>query len=421
VIRNLFNIRPLVLLSAVAVALLMGCAGGPAVKETPAETKAVGLFDPDTNKTTYTFTSREKAQKLVDKITGLGQQALIREHEIKGKTVYRVYVVKKRPDPEELVWPKPPHRQRIAYIGLLGAEEENQNRLSRLLFGKETESPERLVLPKGIAEDSAGNLYVCTHKGLEIYDRDRKTVKTFIPKSLPDLVNPVSIAIDPEDRLYVSDVSLKMVLVYKNRQLVRTLGEGEFEKPYGLAIDPERRRLYVSDIEKNAVYAFSLNGEPLFVIESPVTGDPEQRFGAPTDIAVNSRGEILVVVQGGSKVVVFGPDREFVRALGGFSSTPGYFVRPKSIAIDSNDNIYVVDAAFDNFQVFDPEGKLLIIVGSGGSSEGRFNLPSYIFIDSRDRIYVSELGTNRVQIFQYVAYGDSEAAEMVTEHGGATE
>jgi DNA-binding beta-propeller fold protein YncE len=226
---------------------------------------------------------------------------------------------------------------------------------------------------------------------------------------------PMGIVIGPEGRMFVADRKEGKVLVYRNRAMEGGFGEGVLRRPFGLALDAARSRLYVTDAGASAVLAFDLEGNLLFRLQSSSVPESAGRFGAPAGVAVDSEGNIYLVDQGGAKVNVYTPEGAFLRSFGGRNNAPGYFVRPKGVAVDEDGNVYVTDAAFDNVQVFDRQGRLLLAVGSGGMEPGQFNLPTYVHVDARNRIFISDMGNHRVQVMKYVGTAPMEVAH----EGGA--
>lgn len=292
-----------------------------------------------------------------------------------------------------IVWPAAPDKARVAYVGIL---QDNTN-----CARGEAEQPLALSYPKGIATSPDGLVYTSDRNGVRVFDAKKARMSPFADQAPNQARNARGLAVAPDGRVFVADAERRRVLVYsaENRYLGEIGTDSDIKNPQGLAIDANRGRLYVADAGLDAVQCFSLDGTLLFSIAST----PKQVIGVPTQVAVNSHGEVYVVHQGIPKVLAFDADG---KALGGFGRegvVPGTFVRPKGIAIDSEDHVYVSDAAFDNVQVFDRQGQLLLVVGQSGGGKGELNLPFMLTIDKSDRIYVAEFGNHRVQVLQYLS------------------
>ena len=329
------------------------------------------------------------------------------------------------PSPEkkvwDIIWPLPPDEPRIKYVGMLqsSSDVEEPSGLLEAFLG-EADNESVLIKPYGVAVDKDGRVYVTDIGRVFVFDKKNQKL-SFIGdgSGAGTLRRPIAITISQDGRVYVSDIVSDRVFVYNSEgKFMTAIGhQGEFERPTGLAIDEKRRRLYVSDTKKHNIRAYSLDDESLLLTIGE-RGSGVGEFNFPTDIAVDSTGNLYVVDTGNFRVQVFDPDGKYIKSMGRIGDTPGSFARPKGIAIDSEDHIYVVDAAFDNFQIFNKEGNLLLFVGETGVMPGKFSGPRDIFIDDKDRIYVVEQFTRRVQVLQYLSekYKKGIAAEKAGEH-----
>ena len=327
----------------------------------------------------------------------------------------------------ELVRPLPPAAPRIRWAGQItdfnevkGKAKKKRSWIDRLAGVREAAEPEaRLQKPYGIAVDSRGRLYVAD--GLQrvvfVLDRPAQRVEVRGGSARAALALPIGVAVDAEDRLFVSDSFNHTITCFDPEgKVLAQFGQEELERPGGIALDRERHRLYVADAKANRVAVFDTEN---FKLERTVGGPSTPgaaepgRFAAPTNVAVDARGNLYVTDTWNHRVQVFDRRGRFLRAFGSHGTRPGNFVRPKGIAVDSEGHVYVVDAEFNNFQVFTPEGQPLLAVGSLGFGPGQFTLIAGIFIDSQDRIYTTEQEGGRVQIFQYLRQPDSIARKEV--------
>ena len=408
------------MLAAALVLAASGCAPlfdpvGRLDADVPEGYKRVGIYREEKKRTRYFFRKKRHAERLAGEVQQKGHEALVKRLEVNGRTYHVVYMKRREPHRAELAWPARPAEPFIQYVGELkkgvrlpreGTEETFS--FLRGLFD-DSDPSSSIPYPKGVAADAGGIIYVSHEGGISAFDMERKKREQVLSGGAP-----TGIAIGPGGGIFVADRKRGEVLMYRDLKLEGRFGQSELRKPFGLALDSARSRLYVTDAGADAFLAFDLEGNLLFRVESPAAQDGDGRLGAPAGIAVDSRGTIYVVDQGGAKVNVYSPEGIFLRSLGGRNNAPGYFVRPKGVAVDGDGNVYVTDAAFDNVQVFDREGRLLLVVGSGGMEPGQFNLPTFVHVDARNRIYISDLGNHRVQVMKYVGTAALEAAR----HGG---
>ncbi len=297
----------------------------------------------------------------------------------------------------EMYWPLPPEKPRIKFVNLvLGSADAKMEsgKIKSLLFG--VEGDVRFVKPFGVAF-AGQKLFVTDIGGVYSFDFAKGEFKIF---GRDELRVPAGIAATDE-RVYVGDVARKRIYVYDTSgRAVMNFGAGKVDTPGGIAIDKIRGRLIVSDARRNVVDIFNTDGGLISSIGS--RGREHGEFNIPYGVAVDKEGRVYVVDSGNFRLQIFDQNGKFLKQFGGVGTSPGNFARPKGVAVDSDGNIYVLDAAFGNFQIFDFDGNTLLAVGNTGVDPGEFMLPSSIYIDAQDRIYITDQINKRIQIFQYL-------------------
>ncbi len=214
------------------------------------------------------------------------------------------------------------------------------------------------------------------------------------------LQNPIGVAVDGSNYLYVSDADLNRVFVFDPKgRWARTIGnDEEIKRISGIAIDRVLERLYVVDTMGHRLLVYSLSGEKTGIIGKRGIEDGE--FNFPTYATVGSGGHLYVADSLNFRVQVFDRDGLYQSQMGTLGNRLGQFSRPKGVAVDQEQNIFVVDSLFDTVQIFNPSGELLLHFGKTGVKRGTFWLPAGIAVDPQGRIYVADTYNKRVQIFQ---------------------
>ncbi|HUN63337.1 MAG TPA: SMP-30/gluconolactonase/LRE family protein [Candidatus Sulfotelmatobacter sp.] len=341
-------------------------------------------------------------------------------------------------DYSNIVWPNPPAITRIRYVKWYSSDNAVRNTkgdvqkksawMDRLAGTQSSDEvfkrPFELVQPYGLAVDSQGSLYVADQKVGAIFiftTGEEKKVELIKNGQHAHFVRIIGLAMDDDDRLFVSDPGLRHVLVFdKDHKAQDVLTEGMVE-PGGLAIDTKNRFLYVADVELDQILVYDADTlKPLRKLGTAgkkhtltTPGD----FSKPAGVAVDPEGNLYVADTWNNRIEIFDADGQFVSAFGKAGDGPGYFSRPKGVAVDSDGHIWVADGMQDRVQVFDKTGQLLIAFGGHGLMPGQFQGLVGITIDKKDRVFTSEIYPGRAQEFQYVtdAQADQERQKKAAE------
>jgi len=329
-------------------------------------------------------------------------------------------------DYSKIVWPNPPAVTRIKYLNYFCCDkftpiaEKKKNSWMDRMAGGETQQQQMadkplfaLWTPYGLAEDSKGNLYVADGKvgAIFVFNTETKELQMIKHGLQARFGDIIGLAIDDSDRLFVSDTKMHRILVFdKNHKVEGTIAQGLVD-PGGMAVDNENRFLYVADAALDVVLVYDAD-KLTFLRKLGTPGknhtlvDPGQ-FAVPTNVAVDSDGNLYVSDTYNNRIEIFDADGNFIRQFGKAGDRPGTFMRPKGIAIDVDGHVWVADAVQDRVQCFTPEGDLLIWMGGHGTLPGQFRTLAGLYIDKNNRIFTSEQYPGRVQMFRY--FTDDEA------------
>ena len=346
-------------------------------------------------------------------------------------------------DISKIVWPNPPAIARIRFLQQFTGEKIDWNATAKKgstkpkqtwmdrLAGTKPEADQNVAVPfqlirtYGVAFDSKGNIYAADQGAgaIFIFNPETKAVEMIRNAHEAHFGLIVGLAIDDNDRIFVSDDKLHHIAVLNAKQQQESsFGAEVLVRPGGIAIDTTNRLLYVVDTGNDVVQVFDADSFKLL----RHIGTPSRKhlatepglFSLPTNIAVDRDGNVYVTDTLNNRVEIFDADGNFISTFGKNGDGPGYFARPKGIAIDADGHIWVVDAMQQRVQVFNNEGRLLIYFGEMGGYPGQFQDPYDIAIDNKtNRVITSEQYQGRVQMFRYVT--DAEADQLRKEREAA--
>ena len=186
-----------------------------------------------------------------------------------------------------------------------------------LSFGSQGSGNGQFGAARGIAVDSAGNVYVLD-KGVGGVAPPR--VQKFNSKG-----------------------------EYQSQFGSKGTGNGQFEAPEGIAVDSEGNVL-VADTGNNRVQEFNSAGE--FVRKYGSEGTGNGQFKSPQGIAIDSEGRVQVVDSGNNRVQRFSSKGAYQAQFGAFGSNAAQLSGPIGIAIDSEGHIRIADTGNDRVQEF---------------------------------------------------------------------
>jgi len=349
-------------------------------------------------------------------------------------------------DITKIVWPSPPEIPRVAFqtiltgqkidwAGLQTTQKPKQSWMDRLA-GEQPDRQAKDVEQKvgfqmmrvyGVAADSEGNIYAADQAvgAIFIFPQD-PAGKVQLIKNGEDAHLPMinGLAVDDDDRLFVTDVKLHHVLVLNPKhQPEAQFGAAELISPAGIAIDTKNRFVYVVDTQQDQVLVF--DADKYTLLRRIGTGGKRHTltssgdFSLPTNVAVDKEGNVYVTDTLNNRVEIFDADGSFISEFGTAGDGPGHFARPKGIAIDSDGHIWVADEVQSRVQVYDKQGQLLIYFGERGWYPGQFQVLYGLAADNHNnRIITSEQYPGRIQVFRYITDAEAKAERDRRAAGG---
>jgi len=93
---------------------------------------------------------------------------------------------------------------------------------------------------------------------------------------------------------------------------------------------------------------------------------------------------------------------ELVRTIGTIEAEDDNFLfyMPTDIALDSQGNIYILDSGNHRVQKFTPGGEYITTIGNKGQGPAEFVYPLSLDVDSKGYLHISDPGNKRVQVLK---------------------
>jgi len=209
--------------------------------------------------------------------------------------------------------------------------------------------------------------------------------------ALPQLPYPIRVALDSKGAILVLDGKL--------RRIARLSPSGEFVGyvetdddaiPRSLAIGPDDL-LYVLDVRRARVLVLDEQADVRRTIRLP------EEPGSPSDLAVDSNGRVFVVDSVGRRVLVAGPDDEVFAVLADGLEDDLDF--PVGIAVDDAGHIFLADAHGGGIVILGRDGSFRGRQSSMGWTTGLLRYPVGLCVLGDEHLIVADRGNNRVQLF----------------------
>lgn len=268
----------------------------------------------------------------------------------------------------------------------------------------------QVIAPRGIATDSAGNVYVA----------DQNTrVQKFSPSgvfqfkfatggsSTGAVVSPFGLAVAASGDIYLTDgfpertsgivQKFDSAGTFVTSWGTQGSGSGQFiTGAAGAAVD-SAGNVYVADPGNHRIQKFTSAGS--FISSWGGSGTGNGQMSGPSGVAIDAADNVYVADTGNHRVQVFNTSGTFIRKWGANGTGNGQFNSPVALAVDASANVYVADTGNSRIQTFDSVGTFLNSCGSVGTGNNEFNGPQGIAVDGSGNTYVADTSNDRVQKF----------------------
>jgi DNA-binding beta-propeller fold protein YncE len=214
--------------------------------------------------------------------------------------------------------------------------------------------------------------------------------------------------INSQNEVLVSDVKKRKILIFDQSghylrsfssiQGLTSVDPKQDTYPAHIAVDP-KNRLYISDGRNGHIWIYDQNGRFLNYLGNSKPG----LFPSAGHIRFDSQGKIYILEGIPNRIQVCTPEGDPVMHIGKTGSWAGQFLRISGLAIDSKDRIYITDIVQCVIQIFGEKGDLIGVVKeyvTPGGQSYPFASPSGIFIGREDAIYCIEQPNHRIVVLK---------------------
>lgn len=183
------------------------------------------------------------------------------------------------------------------------------------------------------------------------------------------------VAIDATGNIYTLQRTPAKVMVFDPRgRLLRTWGEGVFEKAHAIRID-RQGNVWITDRALHQALKFTPAGKPLMALGTRgVAGDNDSTtsLNGPADLVFAANGDIFVAdgESSNTRIVHYDRNGRFLRKWGTRGAGDGELMTPHAIVMDARGRLYVANRGNKRVEIFDRTGRFLGKITNAGTPYG---------------------------------------------------
>ena len=307
----------------------------------------------------------------------------------------------------------------------------------------------RLHTPEGVAVDAAGNLYIADTHNSRIRKVEPSGIISTIagtgmhgfagdggPAAQARLSLPRGVAVDADGSLYIADYQNHRIRRVDPSGIISTVaGTGErgfggdggpaaqarLNFPRGVAVDTAGN-LYIADYENHRIRRVDPSGAITTLAgtgERGFAGDggpaAQARLGYTEGITVDADGNLYIADTGNSRIRRVNRSGAISTLAGtgerGFRGDGGPAVEakldfPAGVVVDAGGNLYIADASNRRIRKVDPSGAISTVAGTGEQGfagdggpavEAKLNSPYAVAVDGAGNLYIADTYNYRIR------------------------
>ena len=233
--------------------------------------------------------------------------------------------------------------------------------------------------PRGVAVDSAGNVYIADtgNNAIKLWTAANNNVTTLVSSGLS---GPRGVAVDGAGNVYIADTGNSAIKKWTViGSTLTTLVSSGLSSPSGVAVDG-LGNVYIADTTNNAIKVWTVANGNITTLVS--TG-----LSSPYSVAVDNAGNVYIADTSSNTIKVCSVAGDTVSTLvsSGLSA-------PQGVAVDNAGNVYIADSINRAIKKWIAFSRTVTTLMSSGLSS-----PRGVVVDSAGNVYFADSGNNTIK------------------------